>query len=126
MEVNIVDFPRLWWKLLQTAINDYIRYDDAHELYGLAEHWLFYEDEDPSLDDFSNQIADFTSLHMICKAFDLDVEKIRFEVQRVKDETECMMRDDCWDDGGFPGVRKPGFLHYSTGFNEFIERCGKD
>ena len=75
---------------------------DLDELYKNAEQWLFYEDYDLELDGWSSH--DICSFHVVSEAFQVDIEKARFDIQCMRDNV-CAGKDVY---NGMVRTTKPG------------------
>jgi len=124
LEIDVECLPHLWWSILRTAVNDYLYLSEENEYWAWAQEWLFFEEEDPCLDD---ECKDMVSLHIVAKAFDIDIKILRFLVQCLKDnptgemceDLEYRVADDPRDPRGLP----KGYLT-EKGFTILVARCG--
>ena len=83
IDIDVRDLPILWEDMFRQAVNDYISRDESDEIYCNAEKWLFYEEFNMELD--GRDCLDVCSLYVVGEAFSLDLEKMRFDVQCMKD-----------------------------------------
>ena len=95
MEIELKSLPKFWWMLLEKAINDYVQFDEDNEHHRNAANWLFMEE----------QRIDVTSFPIVAEAYDINIDKFRFLLQRFRDkidDEERRQKD--------PRGRRMGFL----------------
>jgi len=83
IEIDVRDLPVLWEDIFRQAINDYISGNENDDTYKNAEEWLFHEDYDSELD--GKKSLDICSFYVVAEAFYLDIEKVRFHLQCIRD-----------------------------------------
>ena len=96
IEVDIRLLPKLWWSLLREAVNDYLQFKETHPRYKNAAKWLFISEEE-------TKELDVIHFHIVAQAFNIDKDKFRFSLQRLKDKKEENKKRDSRG-------RKSGFL----------------
>jgi len=100
IDIDVRNLPILWEDIFRQAVNDYVGNDETSAMYKNAEQWLFHEEYNPELDGWDFQ--DVCSFHVVSEAFQLNIEKARFDIQ-------CM-RDWNYECNGTTKGRKTGFV----------------
>ena len=97
-------------------VNDYLQFDEDNQLHRDAAQWLFLEEYDPVLD---GKAVDVVGFHVVMEAFQLDVDRFRFEVQQLRDRIKNLPKGE-----RDPRGKKKGFLG-GEGLRCLVEGCKK-
>ena len=117
LQIDLKKLPELWRLVLRSSVNDYLQFEEDHQSYRDAFWWLFREEFDSVL---AGREIDIMSLYVAAKALCINIDRLRFEIQRLKDNISGI--DELNEEERDPRGRKRGHLK-EEGFEKLLDRC---